>query len=188
MSKLDTIIGYIYAADTYCPECIIGALPTGEGGAFDGWALAPGAAPMSTEDNLAEIAHVFGINRDDETTFVSDDFPKVIVPSGDDATTRAYCAACEVTIGWEETAVSSGHFSHDQQLADAMTYLQDCWPGDYAAVLAAFPEWERVQWSGSWVDTDAMGVDPEWSSWLTDAVEETGRVWWSDGEPWAASV
>lgn len=88
-----TIVGYAYCADLYCPICIVRALPTGEGGAFDGWAIAEGYAPMpSTEDNLSEIAQAFGINRANETTFDSGDFPKVVFAS--DASEDDYCAMC----------------------------------------------------------------------------------------------
>lgn len=71
------IAGYTYAADQYCPSCIIAQLPTGPGGAFDGWALAEGVS-MSTEANLAEIAAAFSIDRMDERSYDSDEFPKVI--------------------------------------------------------------------------------------------------------------
>jgi len=86
--KAFDIAGYTYNADTYCPDCIIAALPTGDGQAFDGWAtVAPfdGWAtivlPMSTEDNLSEIAYAFQIDRMDERSYDSGDFPKVIFES-----------------------------------------------------------------------------------------------------------
>ena len=86
------IVGYTFQADTYCPEHVIDALPTGEGEAFDGWALAPGADPMSTEDNLSEIASAFGIDRQDEHTFDTDYFPKVIFA---DQAEDSRCATCD---------------------------------------------------------------------------------------------
>lgn len=72
------IVGYVYRAATYCTssECI--PLATGEGELFDGWALAPGIY-MTTEDNLKQIALAFGIDREDESSFDSGDFPKVIL-------------------------------------------------------------------------------------------------------------
>lgn len=84
-------------------------------------------------------------------------------------------------------ALSDNHFSHDQQLDDAMRYVQQNHPEQYATLLAEFPEWEHrtFQRYGSWLDTDAMGVDDEWSSWLTDALENTGLIIWEDGEPYA---
>lgn len=74
------IVGYAFQADTYCPDCIIGQLPTGEGQAFDGWALAAGVN-MTTEDNLSELAAAFQIDRMDERSYDSGDFPKVIFAS-----------------------------------------------------------------------------------------------------------
>lgn len=82
------IAGYTYNADTYCPDCIIGALPTGDGQAFDGWAT---SVPMSPEDNLNELAFAFGIDREDEHGFDSGDFPKVILEY---MTEDDFCATC----------------------------------------------------------------------------------------------
>jgi len=71
------IVGYIFCADIYCPDCIIDALPTGDGQAFDGWSLGEGVR-MTTEENLTEVAAAFGIDRNDEGSFDSGDFPKVV--------------------------------------------------------------------------------------------------------------
>lgn len=79
--------------------------------------------------------------------------------------------------------ISSNHLSQDQQVSDALDWMRVTHPTAYAAVRRHFPE--TLQWSGSWIDTDAMGVDCEWSSWLCDAIEETGLVLWIDGEPFA---
>lgn len=74
------IVGYTFQAQTRCPTCTIAALPTGEGQAFDGWALAEGVH-MTPEENLTELAHAFGIDRDNESSFDSDEFPKVVFDS-----------------------------------------------------------------------------------------------------------
>jgi hypothetical protein len=78
------IAGYRFQDAAYCPACIgrvVAADPR-----YDGWALAPGIF-MGAEDDLSEIAAAFGINRGDESTFDSGDFPKVVlasrVPDGD---------------------------------------------------------------------------------------------------------
>lgn len=73
------IVGYTYQAETLCPGCTIDALPTGEGEAFDGWEDATGR--MSAEENLTELALAFGIDRQDESSYDSDDFPKVVFAS-----------------------------------------------------------------------------------------------------------
>lgn len=90
--SIGRIAGYTFQADNYCPWCIIGVLPTGEGEAFDGWAIAGGAPPISVEDNLDEIAAAFSIDRYDEGSYDSDDFPKVIF--GTDTTEDDVCGAC----------------------------------------------------------------------------------------------
>lgn len=77
MAQPYDIVGYTFRADLYCSECILVVLPTGEGEAYDGWALGEGVA-MSTEANLDEIAAAFGIDRQSEETFDSGDFPKVV--------------------------------------------------------------------------------------------------------------
>lgn len=80
MSSTD-IVAYTYRADTYCPNCIISVLPTGPDEMFDGWAIADGADYISTEDNLTEIAAAFQIDRFNESSFDSGDFPKVVFES-----------------------------------------------------------------------------------------------------------
>lgn len=72
------IVGYTYKAEQYTPEGLIPALATGPGQDFDGWALGDGV-DMSVEDNLNELAAAFGVDRDDERSFDSDYFPKVIL-------------------------------------------------------------------------------------------------------------
>jgi hypothetical protein len=98
MTKAWDIVGYTFKADTYCPNCIIDALPTGEGEAYDGWKLAAGVH-MSTEANLSEIAAAFPIDRQDERTFDSADFPKVIFSSQIEG--AEYCASCHAEIDGE---------------------------------------------------------------------------------------
>jgi hypothetical protein len=72
------IVGYMFRADLYTPLGVIAALPTGENEIYDGWGLSPLADDQSTESNLDEIAYAFGINRNDEYSFDSSEFPKVV--------------------------------------------------------------------------------------------------------------
>jgi hypothetical protein len=68
MSKSDDIIGYTYAADQYCPDHITVVM-----------SLSHEAPPsIGTEFLLDAAAEARGINRQDEATFDSGDFPKVI--------------------------------------------------------------------------------------------------------------
>lgn len=83
------ICGYRYKADQYCKECITLVLVASD--EFQGWELADGIQTR-TEDNLDEIAAAFGINREDEHTFDSDVFPKVIPGSMSDH--PEFCGKC----------------------------------------------------------------------------------------------
>jgi hypothetical protein len=82
-------------------------------------------------------------------------------------------------------SVSSNHFSVDQQMQDALDYLRHFATQTYDELREQFPEIDSIVWSGSWVDTGKMGVDPEWSSWVIDAIEQTGFIYWEEGEPWS---
>lgn len=90
---MDTIAAYMFNAEIYCPDCIIAALPTAEGEAFDGWGLAAGVV-MSAEANLDELAHAFGFIRGEEYTYDSDDFPKVIFRGDIDPYSVWICGGC----------------------------------------------------------------------------------------------
>ena len=75
---MSTIVAYTYGGDIFCPAHITnGGMPMGTDGAFDGWALEPDST-MTVEENLDEIALAFGVDRQDETSFDSIDFPKVV--------------------------------------------------------------------------------------------------------------
>lgn len=94
-----TIVGYTFAADNYCPFHIIDALPTGPGQAFDGWALATGAS-MTTEEDLAEIAAAFSIDRGDEASYDSGEFPKIVLAGMLTDSPADRCACChELLLG-----------------------------------------------------------------------------------------
>lgn len=77
--KADAIVGYNYKAATYCPTHLIELL-------VQSGKLSPAARDMREEDALDQWAGAEAIDRQDERTFDSDDFPKVIlsVQSEDD--------------------------------------------------------------------------------------------------------
>lgn len=81
--------------------------------------------------------------------------------------------------------ISSNGFSHDTQVKDALDYLEHNHNGVWEDLVKQFPEALNITWDGSWFDTEAMGVDEEYSSWLCDAIEETGLVEWDEGEPYS---
>jgi hypothetical protein len=94
-----SIVGYSYQADTYCPRCISDIvrahLPTGLRHPVD---EDGGEYPWDTEWFLTTIAPFLGIDRMDEHTFDSDDFPKVIFSH--QIETDEYCGnpKCEETL------------------------------------------------------------------------------------------
>lgn len=84
--------------------------------------------------------------------------------------------------------ISYNYASHDQQIADALTFLSLTNPTEHAAILAEFPEWNNHVFAGAWLNTSDMGVDDDWPMWLTDRIEDTGLVYWEEGEPWARTA
>jgi hypothetical protein len=80
-------------------------------------------------------------------------------------------------------ALSSGHFSADTQLADVVQSLTE---DERARFDTQFPEWDQLQWDdhGSWIDTEASGVDVEYTSWAIDWIEDNTSIRWDDGEPY----
>jgi hypothetical protein len=65
------IVGYTYAAENYCGGCVVeAAIARGE--------LSPGARGMTVEAALDQWAVADGIDREDESSFDSDVFPKVV--------------------------------------------------------------------------------------------------------------
>ena len=88
-----TIVAYTFHADIYCPTCVISEMEQDPN--YDGWADCS-IPPMSTEDNLSEVAHAFGIDRMDESTFDSDAFPKVIFAG--QVSDEDVCGRCEAQL------------------------------------------------------------------------------------------
>lgn len=73
MSATD-IVGYTYKAEQYTPAGII------EQGLIEGW-LAPAARSMNVEEVLDQAQHYVGVDREDERSYDSEEFPKVIFES-----------------------------------------------------------------------------------------------------------
>lgn len=69
-----SIAGYTWRAENYLPDDLIEAMIAAR-------LLAPGARSMTVEEALDQAASVEGIDREDECTFDSEDFPKVILGS-----------------------------------------------------------------------------------------------------------
>ena len=71
MAHATDIVGYTYNADLYCSDCILTAL--GVSGNYD-------PRQYTTEEALTAAAsgEFFDIDRHDESSFGSGDFPKVV--------------------------------------------------------------------------------------------------------------
>lgn len=83
--RSDDIAAYTYRTDLYCPACTIEAMiATG--------IAAPAARNMPTVEVLDQCAAAMAIDRDEDTSFDSEEFPKpVLLDWLDPADT---CAAC----------------------------------------------------------------------------------------------
>lgn len=72
VGRTGDIAGYTYQADNHKPSELVEVL-IGQG------KLAPGARGMDPDEALMQLAGVEGIDREDEYSFDSDEFPKVIL-------------------------------------------------------------------------------------------------------------
>ncbi len=82
MSNAADIVAYTYKADIYCPGCIVTQV-----------SHSPVAGLLeSAEQALDVFAKLREIDRYDESTFDSDDFPKVVFAS--QLEEPEHCAAC----------------------------------------------------------------------------------------------
>lgn len=88
----------------------------------------------------------------------------------------------------ERTPLSSNHFSVDDQTADVLSFLSNATDPELRALsdkfVEEFPEYNSLEWSGSWADAEASGVDVEYMNWVRDWIENNTPVYWEDGEPY----
>jgi hypothetical protein len=68
------VVGYTFEADIYHPACLISYMVATRH-------LSPAAREMQPEQALDQHAAASAIDREDEYTFDSDDFPKVVFVS-----------------------------------------------------------------------------------------------------------
>lgn len=91
--KPRTVVGYTYQADTYCPSCTASRVTANPGDAAHG--VRPPLHRRTSEQAeavIASAARIKGIDRTDETSYDSGDFPKVIVADQVEASER--CGLC----------------------------------------------------------------------------------------------
>lgn len=145
------------------------------------------------EDDVNESGWHQGMDADPRKTYQAlrdGEFPQSDIIFWLKETSQFY-STWQVLVCPRRTTVSSNSFSHDQQVDDAWGWLRGEMPeDDFDLLVQKFPEMEGVYpttgiiWSGSCFDTEAMGVDVEYTSWVADALEETGLIYWEDGEPY----
>ena len=113
---MSAIVGYTYRADIYCPGCIIAAVAR----AYPG-SVAPAAHDMDPEDALDQIAVYLdtGIDRDDEHTFDSMEFPKVVFSVQIDADEN--CARCDRIIDGDDLPVKRWIVTGTSMVVEAAT-------------------------------------------------------------------
>ena len=86
------IVGYTYQADNHCPGCMRDMAQS----MAEQAGLPRGTQWGNTEQILAEVAKGKGINQEDERSFDSGDFPKVIFGSMVEDDER--CGSCGETL------------------------------------------------------------------------------------------
>jgi len=72
VSAVTDVVGYAYRADTYCPYCIAGVMD-----AYGLW-TPPEAGEERLDELLSRASGSLGIDRFHESSYDSDDFPKVV--------------------------------------------------------------------------------------------------------------
>lgn len=84
--------------------------------------------------------------------------------------------------------LSSNAFSVDDQTADAISYLSREYPALSDEFVREFPEYNSLEWYGSWVDCEASNVDPDYMSWVVEWLESHTPIRWEDGEPFDMDI
>lgn len=80
--------------------------------------------------------------------------------------------------------ISHNGFSVDLQIEDALIFLEYEYPKVWEKIRKAFPEISNIEFEGSWFNVEAMDIDFDWPNWVADMIENTGLVYWEQGEPW----
>jgi hypothetical protein len=100
VSKSYDVVAYTYRADNFCPDCIVATLGNERDVAL--------ASLLGTEDALTALATLRGIDREDERSFDSGEFPKVVFrdqlgylyqADGVGASNVEHCASCGRELG-----------------------------------------------------------------------------------------
>lgn len=87
MKTFDKITGYVYAADSFCDKCLKRYM-------FAHDEIDEGLRNQSTEDILDIVSRERKVDRTNEWSYNSDDFPKVIFAS-DAEFMEDMCSRCD---------------------------------------------------------------------------------------------
>ena len=96
------VVGYSYRADNYCLTDIVEKVYTD-----NGW-VPPTTVYLGHEHNLDVLAQGLGIDRRDERTFDSDDFPKVILADQSCDVVHDLCGRCGIDLLDHDEPIASG--------------------------------------------------------------------------------
>ena len=76
--------GYVFQCSIYCPSCMIEIL-------IERGDAAPAARGMISVEVLEQISHAAGVDFDDEYSYDSDEFPKVVTNEQGDGSECERC-------------------------------------------------------------------------------------------------
>jgi hypothetical protein len=94
MAQPFDVVGYAYHAALVCPACIVGLISGGE----DTEPM-PVPAGLTAEKGLALLAERLGVDRMNESSYDSDDFPKVVFRDQLEDADLDSCELCGTVLG-----------------------------------------------------------------------------------------
>lgn len=90
MSRATDVVAYTYDADTYCPDCTLALVKARH--PLDYPLSSTVQASDTAEDILRTVAKSLRLGNEDESSYDSDDFPKVVFSSQIDE--PEHCGRC----------------------------------------------------------------------------------------------
>jgi len=141
------VVGYTYKADEYCEDCIVEEVKQDFLRKYPTWGW-PSESPSLDLDQLAKFV---AIDRDDEHSYDTDDFPKVILSYSESGDTPDTCCKCgaiiesqwtgeamDTVIEWAREYLVSGYGKVD--------YIEACieyvfaWSDDQSVIVELFED------------------------------------------------
>lgn len=94
MTHATDIVAYTYHAELLCPSCVVGNMVSDEHNAQSETMNNATHYLADAETNLDAMAKAVGIDRYNEHSYDSDDFPKVVFSSQANDTDWEHCDQC----------------------------------------------------------------------------------------------